>query len=87
MTLYVEDLLVYLTDHQSVHPTLPFLPFPRLPLGAQQSNIFLALGERNLISIGQLCNYGFSVLFTAKDVSLIGPTTTLKVTRNTDNGL
>ena len=29
----------------------------------------------------------FSELFTAKDVSLIGPTTTLKGTRNTDNGL
>ena len=63
------------------------LPFPQLPLGPRQSNIFPALGNRNLISIGQLCNHGSSALFTAKDVSLIGPTTTLKVTRNTDNGL
>ena len=40
-----------------------------------------------MISIGQLCDYGLSALFTAKDVSLISPTATLKGTRNTNNGL
>ena len=38
-------------------------------------------------SIGQLCDHGFSALFTTKDVSLIVPTTTLKGTHNTDNRL
>ena len=48
--------------------------------------MFPALGERNLISIGQLCDHGFSALFTAKNVSLIIPTVKLKGTRNTNNG-
>ena len=63
------------------------LPFPQLPLGARQSKHFPALGECNLISIGQLCDHGFYALFAAKYVSLISPTTTLKGTRNTNNGL
>ena len=45
------------------------------------------MGERNLISIVQLCNHGFSALFTAKDVSLVSLTATLKVNRNTTNVL
>ena len=60
---------------------------PQLLLGTRQSNISPALGNRNLISIGHIFDHGFSALFTAKDVSLIVPDTTLKVTRNTDNGL
>ena len=63
------------------------LPFPQLPLGARQSNVFPALVNRNLISIVQLCEHGFSAIFTAKNVKLIRPTTTLMGTRNTDNGL
>ena len=61
------------------------LPFPQLPLGAHQSNILPDLGNRNLISIGQLCDNCFSEIFTTKDVSLIVPNTTLTGTRNTDN--
>ena len=38
-----------------------------------------------MISIGQLCDHGFSALFTAKDISLIIPTATLEGTRNTNN--
>ena len=49
--------------------------------------MFSALGNHNLISIGQLCDHGFSAIFTAKDVSLTGPNTTLTGTRNTENGL
>ena len=49
--------------------------------------MFPALGNRNLISIGQLCDHGFSTIFTAKYVSLTGPNTTLTGTRNNDNGL
>ena len=63
------------------------LYFTKLPFGARQSNIFPALGECNLISIGQLCDHGFSALFTAKNVSLIIPAATLKGTCNTKNGL
>ena len=51
------------------------------------SNVFPALVNRNLISIGQLYDHGFSTTFTAKEVSLTGPNTTLTGTRNTDNGL
>ena len=49
--------------------------------------MFPTLGNRNLISIGQLCDHGFSAIFASKDVSLIFPNTTLTGTRNTDNGL
>ena len=63
------------------------LPFPQLPLGARQSKVFSALGNRNLISIGQLCEHSFYAIITAKDVTLIGLNTTLTGTRNTDNGL
>ena len=35
-------------------------------------NIFPALGNRNLISIEQLCDHGFSAIFISKYVSLIG---------------
>ena len=61
------------------------IPPPQLPIATRQSNVFPALGNRNLISIGQLCDHGFSEIFTAKDVSLTGPNTTLTGTRNTDN--
>ena len=49
--------------------------------------MFPALGNRNLISISQLCDHGFSAISTAKDISLTGPYTTLAGTRNTNNGL
>ena len=49
--------------------------------------MFPALSNHNLISIGQLCDHGFTVAFTAKEVSLTGPNTTLPGTRNIDNGL
>ena len=49
--------------------------------------MFPALGNRNLISIGQLCDHGFSAIFTAKDVILTIPNSTLTGTRNSDNGL
>ena len=70
---------------RSSHAAL--LTFPQLPIGARQSNVFPALGNRNLISIGQICDHGFSAIFTSKDVSLTGPNTTLTVTRNTYNVL
>ena len=46
-----------------------------------------ALGNRNLVSVGQLCDHGFTATFTAREVSITGPNTTLTGTRNTDNGL
>ena len=49
--------------------------------------MFPALGNHNLISIGQLCDHGFSAIFTAKDLSLTGPNTKLTGTCNTDNKL
>ena len=49
--------------------------------------MFPALGNRNLIPIGQLCDHGFSVIFTDKEVSLTGPNATLTGTRNTNNRL
>ena len=81
-------ILVGLPNGSSIRAShTALLPFPQLPLGARQSNIFSALGERNLISIGQLCDHGFSALFASKDVSLIIPAAKLKGTCNTDNRL
>ena len=70
---------------QASHTAL--LPFPQLPIGACQSNVFPDLGNRNLISIGQICDHGLSAIFTSKGVSLTGPNTTLTGMRKTDNGL
>ena len=81
-------ILVGLPNVSSIRAShTALLPFPLLPLGARQSNIFPPLGERNLIFIGQLVDHGFSALFTAKDVSIISPIATLKGTRNTNSGL
>ena len=81
-------ILVGLPNGSSIresHTTL--LTFPQLMLGARQSNVYPALGNHNLISIDQLCDHSSSEIFTAKDVSLIGPNTTLTGTRNSNNGL
>ena len=81
-------ILVDLPNGSSIHASHTALsPFAQLPLGALQSNVFPALGNCNLISIGQICDHGFSAIFTSKDVSLIVPNTTLTGTRNTNNGL
>ena len=81
-------ILVGLPNGSSIRaPHTALLPFPQLNFGTRQSNIFPTLGERNLISISQLCYHGFSALLPAKDVSLVSPTATLKGTRNTTTGL
>ena len=81
-------ILVGLPNGSSIRAShTALLPFPQLPIGARQSNVFPALGNRNLISIGQLCDHRCSVIFTAKDVSLTSPNTTLTGTHNTDNRL
>ena len=71
------------------NPCIPHRPFNFYPAAFRHPSIkrLPALGNRNLISIGQSCDHCFSALFTAKDVSLIGPTTTLLGTRNTINGI
>ena len=82
------DILVELPNGSSIRAShTALLPFPKLHIGARQSNMFPALGNRNLISIRQLCDHGFSAMFTSKDVSLTGPNTTLTGTHNTENGL
>ena len=45
------------------------------------------MGNLNLISIGQLCDHGFTATFTSKEVSLTGPNITLTGTHKIDNGL
>ena len=81
-------ILVGLPNGSSIcTPHTALLSFPQLPIGARQSNVFSALGNRNLIYIGQLCDHGFSEIFTAKYVNLICPNTTLTGMRNTNNGL
>ena len=81
-------ILVGLPNGSSIQAShTDLLPFPQPPIGARQSNVLPALGKRNLISIVQLYDHGFSAIFTAKDVILTGPNTKLTGTRNTDNGL
>ena len=81
-------ILVGLPNRSSIRAShTALLPFPQLPIGARLSNVLPALGNRNLISIGQICDYGFSTIFTAKEVSLTSPNTTLTGTHNTNNRL
>ena len=81
-------ILVGLLNRSSIRAShTALLPFPQLHIGDHQPNVFPALGNRNLISIGQICDHGFSAIFTPKYVSLTGPNTTLTGTRNKYNGL
>ena len=81
-------ILVVLPNGSSIHAShTALITFPQLPIGARQSNVFPDLGNRNLISIGNLYDHGLSDIFTPKDVSLNVPNTTLTGTLNTNNGL
>ena len=72
-----------------INPCIPHHPFTFSPATFRHPSVKKnpAFGERNLISIGQLCDHGLSALFTTKDVSLIIPTSTLTGISNTNNRL
>ena len=83
-----KGILVGLQNGSSIRAShTALLPFPQLPIGARLSNVFPALGKRNLISIGHLFYHWFSATFTSKELSLTVPNTTLTGTRNTNNRL
>ena len=52
---------------QASHTAL--LPFPQLSLATRQDHIFLSLHNKALLSIEQLCDDGFSVVFNQQHVT------------------
>ena len=67
---------------QATHTAL--LPLPQLSLA---TNIFLALHNRALIPIGQLCDNGFSATFSKDHITLVKQYITITGERDTNNGL
>ena len=53
---------------RSAHTAL--LTFSETSLAARQSTVFPALGNRALLSIGQVCDDSFDVNFTSSDVRI-----------------
>ena len=73
------------SNMQAMHTAL--LPFPQLSLAARRANIFPALQNRSLISIGQLCDDGFFATFRKEHLTLVKQDITITGNRNTSNGI
>ena len=70
---------------QATHNAL--LPPPQLSLAAHRANISPVLQNRAVISIGQLCNDGFSATFSKDHLTLVKQDITITGERNVRNGL
>ena len=70
---------------QAAHTAL--LPFPQLSLDACRGNIFPGLKNLALISIGQLCDDGFSAAFSKDHLTLVKQDITITGKRDTRNVL
>ena len=53
------------------------LPFPQMPLAARRAHVSLALQNKALLSIGQLCDSSFTAVFRKGQVKLINDDTTI----------
>ena len=81
-------ILVGLPDDANMQATHTALfPFPQISLAARRANIFPAFQNRSLISIGQLCDDGFSAAFSKYHLTLVKQDITITGKRNTSNGL
>jgi hypothetical protein len=64
------------------------LNMPSLPYTARQAHILPGLAQRSLLSVGQMCDSGCSVTFTAAEVTVKnGESTILTGLRDQDSGL
>jgi hypothetical protein len=63
------------------------IDLPGLPLAARKAHLFPALADHALLSVGQLCNHGCHVHFTAHDVSITLRKQTLFTGVRAANGL
>jgi hypothetical protein len=64
------------------------LNMPSLPHAARQAHILPGLAQESLLSVGQMCDSGFSVTFTATDVTVTnGESTILTGLRDKDSGM
>ena len=81
-------IIAGLPDGASMQEThTPLLPFTQLSLAARRANIFSALQNRALISIGQLCDDGLSATFRNDHLALVKQDIPITGERNTRNGL
>ena len=81
-------ILVGLTDGASMQEThTALLLFPQLSLAARRTNIFPALQNRALISIGQLCDDGFSATFSKDHLALVKQDITINGKHDASNGI
>ena len=77
--------LPYGANMQASHTAL--LPFPQISLAAYRTNIFPALQNQALISIGKLCDDGFSATFSKDHLTLVKQDITITGERSTSNDL
>ena len=70
---------------QATHTIL--LPFPQISLAARNANIFPALQNRALISIGQLYNNGFADNLSKDHLTLVKQNVTITGNRDDSNRL
>jgi hypothetical protein len=66
-----------------------FLDIPELSKAASAAHIFSAMEKNSLLSVGQLCDEGYSVLFTISDVTILDSKqkTLLKGSQDSNTGL
>jgi hypothetical protein len=64
------------------------LNMPSLPQAARQENILPVLSQHSLLSVGQMCDSGCSVMFTASNVTVTnGDSTILTGQRDKESSL
>jgi hypothetical protein len=64
------------------------LNLPSLPHAARQNHILPGLAQHSLLSVGQMCDSGFVVTFTATKVAVTnGASTILNVQRDKESGM
>jgi hypothetical protein len=70
---------------RSTHKALP--PFPQLSASVRSAAVFPTLHNKALVSVGQFCDDGFKVIFTAEQVRLTKDDLTILGSRYKSDGL
>ena len=70
---------------RSTHNAL--LPYPQLSTSVRSAAVFPTLHNKALVSVGQFCDDGFKVIFTAEQVRLTKDDLTIIGSRNKSDGL
>ena len=81
-------VIVNLPDGSTMKSThICLITLPGLPQAAHRAHLFPALADHAFISVGQLCDHGCNINYTATDVTITLHDHTLFTGVRTDNGL